>query len=137
MALVFPCLVFADGSTGSLHLQPRSFEIQALWDAGKKSKAEKLIDAWKKEEKDSPWPWVQEAALSVQEKKYKRALSLTKAALEKAPQCAEAYYWRGRSYEAMKQYLDAANEYRAALMGESQLSEAQEGLDRVSAQLGS
>jgi hypothetical protein len=35
---------------------------------------------------------VQAARFSFEEKKYKRSLSYLKTALEKSPQCADAYY---------------------------------------------
>ncbi len=116
---------------------PKVLEIESLWDAGNKSRANRVLNSWMKQEKHSPYPWVESAALRFREKKYKNALALSKEALEKSPQCAEAYYWRGRSYEAMNKPLDAANEYRAALLAKAKYEEAQEGLDRVSAVLGS
>lgn len=82
-------------------------------------------------EKDSPRPWVEVGIKRFQEKKYKGALSALKTALDKSPLCAEAYYWRGRSFEAMNKPLDAANEYRAALLAQEKYQEAQEALARV------
>lgn len=117
--------------------RPEAAEIEALWNAGKKSQAERKLDRWMKQEKKSPWPWVQSAVLEYRQKKYKQSLARLKAALEKDPNCAEAYYWRGKNYEAQNKPMDAANEYRAALMAEAKFNEAQEALDRVLALLGS
>ncbi len=116
--------------------QSKAQQIDALWEAGKKSAAKKEVERWMSEEKKSPWPWVQAGSISFREKKYKKALSYLKDALEKSPQCADAYYWRGRTYEEQKKPLDAANEYRAALIAQDKFQEAQEGLDRVLIQLG-
>lgn len=119
----------------TLAAQPMSSEIESLWQAGKTSQAERELGRWMKQEKKSPWPWVQSASLKYRQKKYKRALSDANAALEKDPNCAEAFYWRGKSYEEQKKPLEAANEYRAALMAQEQFVDAQEALNRVLALL--
>jgi uncharacterized protein HemY len=125
---------------GRLHAadttNPKADEIEKLYQANEKRKAEKVLDKWMQDEKNSPWPWVESGSLRFREKKYKKALKILKTALDKSPQCAEAYYWRGRSYEAMNKPLDAANEYRAALLAKDQYADAQEALTRVQAQLG-
>jgi len=116
---------------------PKMLEIDGLWDSNKKSEAEKALDKWMSEEKKSPYPWVEAGKLRFEEKKYKRALSSLQTALDKSPQCAEAYYWRGRSFEAMNKPMDAANEYRAAVLAQEKYVEAQEALTRVTTLLDS
>jgi tetratricopeptide (TPR) repeat protein len=133
-AIVAP--VEATGVQTQLATQPKAAEINSLWEQGQKSKAKKSLSAWMDAEKNSPWPWVQAARISFDEKKYKRSLSYLKTALEKSPQCADAYYWRGRNYEEQKKPMDAANEYRAALLAQEKFEAAQEGLNRVLALLG-
>ncbi len=95
-----------------------------------------MLDDWIKKEKKSPWPWVISAQLSFNEKKYRRCLTHAQKALDLSPQCADAYFLRGRALEETHKFLDAANEYRAALLVDRSFTEAQVALDRVSAQLG-
>ncbi len=139
-ALLFGAFLFSGvllAEVATLQSQPASMEIEALWQQGKKGQAERRLDKWMKEDKKSPWPWVQSAVLQHRNKKYKKSLSTLEDALEKSPNCAEAYYWRGKNYEALNKPMDAANEYRAALMAEEKFNDAQEALNRVLTQLGS
>lgn len=110
-------------------------EIVKLWENSQRGEAHKRVDHWMKEEKPSPFPWVAAARLKFLEGKYKAALSLAQDAINKSPSCAQAYYWRGRAYEAMKKPLDAGNEYRAAMIADKGYLEAQDGLKRVEALL--
>jgi tetratricopeptide (TPR) repeat protein len=89
-----------------------------------------------KSEENAPGPWLAAARISFHEKKYKRCLSQAEDALERSPQNAEAYYWRGRCYEAKGNPLEAANEYKAALKAEAAHPQAHEGLSRIQANLG-
>lgn len=137
---LFFCFLFgpiasAWSESGGLVSLPKSAEIEALWEAGQKSQAQNKVEKWMEEEKKSPWPWVQAASLSFRQEKLKRSLAYVNTALEKSPLCADAYYWRGRIFEAQKKPLDAANEYRAALIAEQKYQEAQDALARVLALL--
>jgi tetratricopeptide (TPR) repeat protein len=109
---------------------PRA-EIEALLVQGKKKEAQKKITQWMDKEKDSPWPWVMEARMEYENKNFKRSKTLADKALNKAPDCGEAYYWKGRALEALKKNLEAANEYRAAIIGPHKYPDAQKDLDRV------
>ena len=140
--LVAACFLigaYAYANDDSLRLSSfqRSIDIESLWDSGNKSEARQLLEKWMRDEKSSPWPLVQSAALQYRQKKYKSSLATLKKALEKSPQCAEAYYWRGKNFEAQNKPLDAANEYRAAVIAEQSYLEAQEALTRVLGLLGS
>lgn len=73
----------------------------------------------------------------LQEGRYKKCISLSNKVLVKWPHMAEAYYLKGRAYEALKKPLEAANEYNAALMAQKEFDDAQQGLNRVLVQLGS
>jgi len=128
-ALGLPSSVSSQDST-------RADEIRNLWRSGKKSKAEKLIAKWSQEPKRPAKPWVVAASLQFEDKRYKKCLSLAEKALKISPQEAEAYYWRGRAYEAMKNLLDAANEYRAAVLAAPDYADAKDALQRVQSQLG-
>lgn len=109
--------------------------IEQRYLSGDRRGAERDVKSWMKAEEKAPWPWVAEARLSFHDKKYKRCLSQAEKALERAPQNAAAYYWRGRCFEAKGNTLDAANEYRAALKAEAAYPEAHEGLARIQAGL--
>jgi predicted Zn-dependent protease len=98
---------------------------------GDKRGAQRDARAWLKAEPKSPWPRVASACLAFHQKKYNRCLSLAAKALDRGPQNADAYYWRGRCFEAKGNALDAANEYRAALQAEAAYPPAHEGLARV------
>lgn len=98
--------------------------------------ANRLVKEWMKAEEKTPWPWVGAARLAYHEKQFKKGLSYVNHALDKWPQCAPAYFWRGRIYEALKRPLDAANEYHAALMSADPYPAAKPELDRVLASLG-
>ncbi|MCG3206172.1 MAG: hypothetical protein KCHDKBKB_02899 [Elusimicrobia bacterium] len=128
---------FVFAREGGLESNPKSIEIETLWEQGQISQAQRLLDKWKQEEKQSPLPWVQAASLSIRKKNFSRSVSNLKTALEKSPQCADAYYWRGRTFEAQNKPMEAANEYRAALIADENFQEAQEALTRVLALLGS
>jgi tetratricopeptide (TPR) repeat protein len=106
-------------------------EIRALWEANKKNEAERMLQDWIKKEQKSPDPLVTSASLRYAEGRYKKTLMLTEKALVKFPQSAEAYYWRGRAFEAQNKLLEAVNEYRAALLINKDYSDAQAGLNRV------
>jgi tetratricopeptide (TPR) repeat protein len=95
-----------------------------------------MVDRWKSEDKKSPWPWILAGRFQFEEKRFKKGLSLLNTALEKSPQAAQAYYWRGRCYEAQGKDLDAANEYRAAIISQESYPEAQQALDLILAKLG-
>ncbi len=111
-------------------------EIVQLWNAKEHRKAERELEAWMEKEPKSAAPWVTAARLRFEEKRFKKCVSLGQAALKRSPQSADAYYWRGRAYEAMNQPLEAANEYRAALLADKDHAEARAGLDRASSLLG-
>lgn len=121
----------------ALKSQPAAVEIEALWQEGRKADAEKRLAKWLKAEKTSPWPLVQSAVLLYREKRYKKSNAVLSDALERSPNCAEAYFWRGKNYEALNKPMEAANEYRAALMAEEKFYDAQEALNRVLTLLGS
>ena len=116
-------------------LPERAQAIYKLWEEGSKREAFKNAKNWMKEEKGSSFPKVVMASLYFQKGKYKKCLRLCKKAIKKSPQIGEAYFWRGRAYEALKKPMEAANEYRAALYAKQEFYPAQEGLDRVLAKL--
>ncbi len=110
-------------------------QILLLWKDGQKSVATKKISQWKEADKKSPEPWITQARIAFEQKKYKRCLTLGEKALDRSSQSAAAYYWRGRAYEALNNNLDGANEYRAALFANPDFSEAKEALARINTQL--
>lgn len=110
---------------------PRRIEIERLWAEGRTRDALRRVKEWRKKERESPWPWVVEGELFFRQQRYKKAVRRLDRALELAPQMAEAYYWRGRAYEAMGKPLDAANEYRAAMMAGEPDTRSQKALERV------
>jgi len=111
-------------------------EIRTLWAEGKKAQAEKKLDSWKVSNKKSPAPLILEAEFRYQEKRYSKCLSATERAIDKFPKSADAYYWRGKAFEALNKPMEAANEYQAALMAKTTRPDARESLARVLAQLG-
>jgi len=111
-------------------------EVMRLLKSGKRGEVEDLIHQWMKEEKQSASPWVYAGILKFEEKKYKSCLSYCEKAIDKAPQTAQAYYWRGRAYEELNKYLDAENEYQAALIADPDYAEAKLRLSGVEALLG-
>jgi tetratricopeptide (TPR) repeat protein len=108
-------------------------EIISLWKSGEKKEAKKLVNRWMDEDEKSAVPLVFSAILKFEEEEYKGCLSYTKKAIERDPHLAEAYFWRGRAYEAMGKYLEADNEYRAALAANKEFAEAQIRLNQVEA----
>lgn len=106
-------------------------KIEELWAQNKKRQAEKLLNKWMDEESESPFPWVAAGNLRFLDRNYKKAISLYTAALKKSPDCGEAYYGRGQAQEALKNYLEAANEYQAALIAGQSYPSAQDALARV------
>ncbi|MCB4756474.1 MAG: tetratricopeptide repeat protein [Elusimicrobia bacterium] len=124
------------GSSGRTASNLKRDEIRQLLQAGKTSKAQKELDRWMGQDKKSPEPWVLAGTLQFEKKKYKKCLSFCAKALSKSPQCAEAYFWRGRAYEALGKTLEALNEYRAAVKAKPGYSEAQDALTQLSNQLG-
>jgi tetratricopeptide (TPR) repeat protein len=115
---------------------PKFNELENLLAQNDRKGAEHLVDGWLKAEPKSPWPLVAEARLAYHEKRFKNGLAFVNKALTKWPQCSPAYFWRGRLYEALQRPLDAANEYRAALLSDDPYPAAQPELDRVLASLG-
>jgi predicted Zn-dependent protease len=115
--------------------EQRISAIEQKYAGGARQEAAKEVKAWLKTDDDQPWPWVAAASLSFHDKKYKKCLKQAAHALERAPQSAEGYYWRGRCFEASGNALDAANEYRAALKAEAAHPRANEGLARIQASL--
>lgn len=111
-------------------------EIEQLWADGQKKQAEKKLTAWMDKEKSSPWPWVTSARMRYEEKNFKKCISLAQTAIEKSPACGEAYYWRGRGYENTEKLLEAANEYRAAVIAKQPFPDAEVALGRVQVLLG-
>lgn len=105
-----------------------------------KSKPRKLdsyISRWMKEDKASAFPLVLSAYVNFQEKHFKKCVSLCDKAIDKQPDCADAYYWKGRALEAMKKPLEAASEYRTAMAAQKDFSDAKQAFERISAELGS
>jgi tetratricopeptide (TPR) repeat protein len=123
-------------SLADLATDPRAQEIEKLWDSKEKKKAESLLDEWMKKEKDAAGPWVMSAKLRLKEGRAKKSLSLCDTALKKSPQEAEAYFIKGKAYESLGKPLEAANEYRAALIARADYAEAKQALDKILAQLG-
>jgi tetratricopeptide (TPR) repeat protein len=116
--------------------EQRMAAIEQKAASGDRRAAQREVESWKKKEGKAPWPWLAAANLSFQQKKYRRCLSEAQTALDKAPQNADAYYWRGRCFEAEGKALDAANEYRAALKAQAAHPMASEGLARVESAAG-
>jgi uncharacterized protein HemY len=115
---------------------PKFLEMENLLAENDLRGAERYVDEWMEQEKKSAWSLIAAGRLAYQNRQFKKGLSYLKQALAKAPQSATAYYWRGRIYEAMMKPVDAANEYRAALLATEPYTEAQPDLDRVLASLG-
>lgn len=149
--LLFQCgFILADDDSGSyapqtaaspvvpaspIEAQPKMTEIEGLRQAGKKSEADKALSKWTDSEKKSPWPLVLAAQFRFEERKYGKVVSLAQKAIDLSPQCAEAYYWKGRAYEMQKKPLDAANELRAALLLKDNDPVIKEAVNRVNATL--
>jgi tetratricopeptide (TPR) repeat protein len=129
------CLVVPAAAADPLSPEQRMDAIEQRYVNGDRRGAARDAKAWMKAEEKSPWPWLAAARMSFHDKRYNRCLSQAEDALERAPQNAEAYYWRGRCYEAKGNRLEAANEYRAALKAEAAHPQAHEGLARIQAGL--
>jgi tetratricopeptide (TPR) repeat protein len=125
----------ATAQVGIASTGPRA-EVESSWAAGDKKNAMKRLDKWMEDEKLSPWPWVAAAKFQCEQKKFKKCVSLSQNALDKDPNCSEAYFWKGRGLEGQNKTLDAANEYRAALSGPNKFLDAQKDLDRLNLTLG-
>jgi tetratricopeptide (TPR) repeat protein len=115
---------------------PKLLELDRLLAQNDTRVADRFVQDWIKAEPKSPWPLVGAARVAYQQKRFKKGLSFVNKALNKWPQCSPAYFWRGRLYEALQRPLDAANEYRAALLSDDPYPAAQPELDRVLASLG-
>lgn len=109
----------------------RMGEIRQLWTEGKKSEAQGKISEWIKKEKKNVLPWVLKTEFAFKDGRYKQALSLAEKALSKFPPDERLYFLRGQSYEALKNPMDAANEYRAALLLNKSNAEAQMALNKL------
>jgi tetratricopeptide (TPR) repeat protein len=75
--------------------------------------------------------YIEKAAVLVDQKKYAEAIKTLELALTISPGFADAYYWLGKSYEAMGNREDAGLNYRKALGLDPMLKEAKEGIERV------
>ncbi len=75
---------------------------------------------------------LQQAQMFFEKKSYKKVITVCDRILDKDPRSADAYYWKGRALEAQSKPLDAANEYKAALIAREEFPEARDGLSRVS-----
>ena len=115
---------------------PKLLELDNLLAQNDSRAADHFVKDWMKADAKSPWPLVGAARLAYYERHFRKGLSFVNDVLNKWPQCAPAYFWRGRLYEALKRPLDAANEYRAALLSTDPYPAAQPELDRVLASLG-
>ncbi len=78
---------------------------------------------------------LQQAQMFFEKKSYKKCISLCDKVLDKDPSVADAYYWKARALEAQEKPLDAANEYKAALIARAEFPEARDGLARVTSLL--
>lgn len=107
--------------------------ILELWNKGEKRAANKELDKWMSSDGKSPDPWVLKARFYYEEGHFKKCLSVTQKALKRSPQCAPAYYWRGRAFESLGKPLESANEYQAAVHADSHFEEAKKALDSVMA----
>lgn len=106
-------------------------EILELWKSGKKREARSKLNKWKSAQKKSAEPWVVAAQFEFEEGRYKKCITMAQKALERNPLAADAYYWKGRSFEAMNKPMEAANELKAAILGQTSAQDAQLTLDRV------
>lgn len=80
--------------------------------------------------------YLAKAEVAFGKKAYKKVITFCDKALDRDPQAADAYYWKGRALEALKKPLEAANEYRAAILARGAYAEAEDGLMRVNLNLG-
>jgi tetratricopeptide (TPR) repeat protein len=110
-------------------------DIRNLIGDKKYSDAEKKIQAWIKSDKKADIPWLLLAESSFARNNFKKTLSYSTKALDRNSENALAYFMRGRSYENLKEWMEAANEYRAALLIHPDMTEATEGLNRVKGNL--
>jgi predicted Zn-dependent protease len=116
--------------------EQRLAQIEKRYMDGERREAHRDADRWIKAEPKQPWPRAAAACLAFHDKKYKRCLSYAQAAIDRGPQNAEGYFWRGRCWEARGNTLEAANEYRAALKAEAAHPQAQQGLARLQGSVG-
>ncbi len=121
-----------DTAPGIAHVM----SIQTAWESGDEKGAKADIRRWMKSDDKSAWPWVAGANIKFHEKKYGGCISMADGALKRDPNSADAYYWRGRCLESKGKVLEAANEYGAALEAQPLHLAAQEGRNRLRAQLG-
>lgn len=142
LAIFFPASLLAEESavsmatsTVSVALDTRREKIQNEWKDGHDKEAQRLLKQWMKEGATAQ-PWTLAAEHAYRDRQYKKALKWATKAIDKFPKDADGYYWRGMAYEALRNPLDAGNEFRAALMANPQLASAQAGLNRVLIQLG-
>lgn len=116
-------------------VDPQESQIEHLLREKRLDEALKLAASWKDEDQKSPVPWVVMARVSYEKGRYKKGLSYCRKALDLSPQYAPAYYWKGKIHESMKQPLEAANEWRAALLAWKGYAEAEEALKNVMVQI--
>ncbi len=135
--LLFSPTFAADSPVEKTSVTPdtRGKEIRSLIDQERVAEASKVAHQWIHDEKKADQPWAYLAEIAHGKKQYKKAILLAGKALKQNAENGHAYYWRGRSYESQKNWLEAANEYRAALLANSKLFEATAGLNRVQTNL--
>ena len=111
-------------------------EIADLAHQKRNSEADKKLKVWMKKDAKSPVPFVLAGTLAYERKQYKRCLSYCEKALSRDPQFADAYYWRGKAFEALGKPMEAVNEYRAALLSKPDHAQAKASLSALASSLG-
>ncbi len=74
--------------------------------------------------KKNPEAWTLLGRTYFMQPKYKKAIRRFKKALKYDPHYAQAYFWKGKAYEALNKVDEAENEYQAAFRADPNLEEA-------------
>ena len=109
----------------------RAAAIETELAAGHPLAARRKAKEWARAEPRSTdaWTWVGRAFLA--EGKNRRAVRAFNRALKWGPHNARAFWGRGQAFEKRGRLDEAANEYRAAVLADPRLDDAQSALVRL------
>jgi tetratricopeptide (TPR) repeat protein len=125
------CDLLIKQDTARISVKPYYCKGLYYKNTGNRAEAEKLFDYCMKEDYTFADAYMEKGQLLFEDKKYEEALRIFTLAKTNSPMYADAYYWAGKSMEALGRTGPAAIEYERAFVLDKDFTEAKAAMERL------